>query len=69
MASLPDFYPWVKGRFTKGILYLKGGDVVEEIASVMARYKLAKGSVHTWPIDSWLHDPWFEGKLLIHIEA
>ena len=69
VASLPDFYPWVKGRFTKGILYLKGGDVVEEIASVMARYKLAKGSVHTWPIDSWLHDPWFEGKLLIHIEA
>ena len=69
VASLPDFYPWVKGRFSKGILYLKGGDVVEEIASVMARYKLRKGSVHTWPIDSWLHDPWFEGKLLIHIEA
>ena len=69
VASLPDFYPWVKGRFTKGILYLKGGDVVEEIASVMARHKLAKGSVHTWPIDSWLQDPWFEGKLLIHIEA
>ena len=68
VASLPDFYPWVKGRFTKGILYLKGGDVVEEIALVMARYKLRKGSVHTWPIDSWLQDPWFEGKLLIHIE-
>ena len=68
VASLPDFYPWVKGRFSKGILYLKGGDVVEEIALVMARYKLRKGSVHTWPIDSWLQDPWFEGKLLIHIE-
>lgn len=68
VASLPDFYPWVKGHFTKGILYLKGGDVVEEIAGLMSRQRLPKGSVHTWPIDSWLHDPWFEGKLLIHIE-
>ena len=68
VASLVDFYPWVKGHFNKGILYLKGGDVVEEIATVMARHKLAKGSVHTWPISSWLQDPWFEGKLLIHLE-
>ena len=68
VASLVDFYPWVKGHFKKGILYLKGGDVVEEIATVMARHKLANGSVHTWPISSWLQDPWFEGKLLIHLE-
>ncbi len=27
VAALPDFYPWVKGSYNKGILYLKGGDV------------------------------------------
>ncbi len=27
VASLEDFYPWVKGRYSKSILYLKGGDV------------------------------------------
>jgi len=68
VAALPDFYPWVKGKFKRGILYLKGGDVVPEIAAVMARYRLPRGSVHTWPISSWLQDPWYEGKLVIHIE-
>ena len=68
VASLPDFYPWVKGCYRKGILYLKGGDVNPEIAQVMARYHLPKGSVHTWRISSWLDDPWYEGKLVIHIE-
>jgi len=68
VAALPDFYPWVKGKFKRGILYLKGGDVVPEIAGVMARHRLPRGSVHTWPISAWLQDPWYDGKLVIHIE-
>jgi len=68
VASLVDFYPWVKGKYRRGILYLKGGDVVEEIATVMARHRLPHGSVHTWPVSSWLHDPYYDGKLVIHIE-
>ena len=68
VASLPDFYPWVKGSFGKGILYLKGGDVSEEIAAVMGRHRLPAGSVHTWPVSSWLQDSYFDGKLVIYIE-
>lgn len=68
VASLVDFYPWVKGKYCRGILYLKGGDVVPEIAEVMARHKLPRGSVHTWPVSSWLQDPYYDGKLVIHIE-
>ena len=68
VASLPDFYPWVKGKFTDGILYLKGGDVVEEIAEVMARHRLRRGSVHTWPVSAWLHDAYYDGKVVIFIE-
>lgn len=68
VASLTDFYPWVKGRFDQGILYLKGGDVNEEIAQVMARHKIPPRKVHTWPVSSWLKDPYYEGKLVIHIE-
>jgi 16S rRNA (guanine527-N7)-methyltransferase len=67
VASLPDFYPWVKGKFSQGILYLKGGDVNEEISTVMAHHKLARGSVSTWPVSSWLQDPYYDGKLVIHI--
>lgn len=68
VASLLDFYPWVKGKFTGGILYLKGGDVVEELATLMARYRLPSGSVHIWPVSSWLHDEYYDGKLVIHLE-
>ena len=68
VAALPDFFPWVKGKFSQGILYLKGGDVNEEIATVMARHKLPRGSVHTWPVSSWLPDAWYDGKLVVHIE-
>lgn len=68
VASLPDFYPWVKGKFRKGILYLKGGEVNAEISAIMARYRLARGSIHTWRVDSWLPGEWFVGKLVIHIE-
>ena len=57
----------MKGKYTQGILYLKGGDVNEEIAAVMARHKLPRGSVSTWPVSSWLHDPYYDGKLVIHI--
>ncbi len=67
VAALPDFYPWVKDKYTSGILYLKGGDVNEEIAQVMARHRLPRGCVGTWPVDSWLQDPYYQGKLVIHI--
>lgn len=67
VASLVDFYPWVKGRFNERILYLKGGDVNEEIASVMSRHHMKKGSVSVWKVSSWLGEEWFDGKLLIDI--
>ena len=69
VTSLDKFMPWVKGKYKKGILYLKGGDVVEEIAQTMGEFKLKKNSVNVWKINSWLKDEYFDGKLVIHIEA
>lgn len=68
VASLEDFYPWVKGRYSKSILYLKGGDVNEEISTLMARHRMAKGKVSTWHVDSWLEDPYFESKFVLEIK-
>ena len=68
VTSLDNFYPWVKGRFNKGILYLKGGDVNEEISTLMRRERLRQGSVHTWRLDNWLPDEYFNEKYVIHIE-
>ena len=68
VTSLDNFMPWVKGKYNEGILYLKGGDLAEEISTAMARHKMRKGSVHQWPISSWIDDPFFETKHVIYIE-
>ncbi len=67
VASLTDFYPWVKGRYSQSILYLKGGEINEEICALMSRERLRKGSISIWQIGNWLKDPYFEGKFVVDI--
>ena len=64
VTALDNFMPWVKGKYSEGILYLKGGDLTEEIAKA----RLRKGSVHIWSISRWTSDPFFETKQVIFIE-
>ena len=64
VTALDNFMPWVKGKYSEGILYLKGGDLTEEIEKA----RLRKGSVHIWPISKWTSDPFFETKQVIFIE-
>ena len=68
VTSLDNFYPWVRGKFTEGIFYLKGGDVNAEISTLMKKERLKAGSIHTWKIDNWLADEYFAEKFVIHIE-
>ena len=64
VTALGNFMPWVKGKYHDGILYLKGGDLTEEIAQA----RLRKGSSHLWPISDWTDDPFFDTKYVIFIE-
>lgn len=68
VTSLDNFMPWVKGKYSEGILYLKGGDLAEEISTAMAKHKMKKGSINIWQLSSWTADPFFETKQVIHIE-
>lgn len=68
VTALDNFMPWVKGKYSEGILYLKGGDLAEEISTAMSKHKMRKGCVHQWPISSWTDDPFFETKHVIYIE-
>lgn len=68
VTSLDNFMPWVKGKYSEGILYLKGGDLAEEISTAMANHKMRKGSVRLWPISNCTSDPFFDTKFVIHIE-
>ena len=68
VTSLDNFMPWVKGKYTEGILYLKGGDLAEEISTTMSKNRMRKGSVHLWPVSNWTSDPFFDTKYVIYIE-
>ncbi len=68
VTSIENFLPWTNGKYTKGILYLKGGDIAGELGVAMQKYHIPSGKVHTWKIDSWLHDAYFEGKMVIFFE-
>lgn len=68
VTSLENFMPWVKNKYTEGILYLKGGDLTEEISTAMSKFKMRKGSVHIWPINKRINDPFFDTKQVIYIE-
>jgi 16S rRNA (guanine527-N7)-methyltransferase len=67
VTSLDRFYPWVKGKFRRSILYLKGGDVNAEISEMLHRCGLKPDCVRCWKISDWLTDDYFAEKFVIEI--
>lgn len=67
VAAMPTFVSWVKGKIAKksrhalknGILYLKGGDLEEELA------KYPKAQVFS--LSTYFDDPFFETKKLVYL--
>jgi 16S rRNA (guanine527-N7)-methyltransferase len=70
VTQLKDFYPWVKGKFTKstanklpsGILYLKGGDLEQEIAE-------AGLAVQQYFLKNYFEEEFFETKQVIYVKG
>ncbi len=68
VTRLVDFYPWVRNKFLQknknaiqnGILYLKGGDLQEEI-------KEARLKVEIFPLSAYFEEDFFETKQLVYI--
>lgn len=69
VTSLENFLPWVKGKYTRGILYLKGGDLAEEISRAMQTQHFPAGFIRIWKISDWIDNPFFETKMVLHIPA
>jgi len=69
VTYLPDFVRWVAYKFHRksfnslpnGILYLKGGDITEELQAV----KRLKKKVYT--LDKYFDEPFFETKKIVHL--
>jgi len=68
VTRLIDFYPWIKGKFKRdskhaianGILYLKGGDLKEEIAESRLKAEL-------YPLSAYFTEEFFETKYVVYI--
>lgn len=68
VTRLSEFYPWVKGKFEKksvntiqnGILYLKGGDLAEEIKESGLKTELI-------PLSRFFKEDYFDSKFVVYI--
>lgn len=67
VTSLENFLPWVKGKYTEGILYLKGGDLEDEIRTAADRHHIKRKDIQIWPISRCTDDPFFETKHVVYI--
>lgn len=68
VTRLSEFYPWIKGKFEKksmntiqnGILYLKGGDLQEEIKESGLKAELI-------PLSQYFKEDYFDTKFVVYI--
>jgi len=68
VTRLKEFYQWVHRRTKKqsahalhnGILYLKGGDLDEELKELKKLYNL-------YPLSSYFEEPFFETKQIVYV--
>jgi 16S rRNA (guanine527-N7)-methyltransferase len=68
VTRLGEFYPWIRDKFAKenvnairnGILYLKGGDLTEEI-------KESKLKAELYPLSDYFEEEFFETKFVVYV--
>lgn len=69
VTAMPAFLPWTKNKFLKknknefpnGILYLKGGDLTEELSSI-------KQTIKEFPLTDYFSEEFFETKKVIYVK-
>ena len=68
VTRMAPFYAWVADKFEarskhalpNGILYLKGGDLIEELDECQKPYTM-------YPISRFFAEPFFETKMVVHV--
>ena len=68
VTSLDNFIPWVKGKYSEGILYLKGGDLEEEISQARKKSKIRPSAIFQKEITDWFSDEYFQEKKVLLIK-
>ena len=69
VTRMAGFLSWLDGKIAQdskhdlpnGVLYLKGGDLEEELSEVEAYCQVT-------PLATWFADPFFETKQVVHVD-
>lgn len=73
VTDLGNFLPWVKGKYGKGVIYLKGGDLnpggnlYQELENAASKCRIEKKKMTFCPIEMWFADEFFKEKYVIYI--
>lgn len=73
VTDLGNFLPWVKGKYGKGVIYLKGGDLNPggnlylELENAASKCRIEKKKMTFCPIEMWFADEFFKEKYVIYI--
>lgn len=67
VTDLQNFLPWVKGKYGRGIIYLKGGDIDAELDNALKKNKIHKNNLFVKEISEWFDEEFFNQKKVIYI--
>lgn len=71
VTQLKDFYPWIRGKFKKhtqhsmpnGVLYLKGGDLTEELKASQLKH------IQLYSLKDYFEEEFFDTKFVVYFPA
>lgn len=67
VTDMTEFYGWIKGRYNRSLICLKGGDVEAEIDACIARHHVDATKVTIFDLDFWYEEEFFLGKKMVII--
>lgn len=67
VTDLQNFLPLVKGKYRRGIIYLKGGDLAFELDNALKKNKIPERNLFVKDISEWFEEEFFEQKKVIYI--
>ncbi len=67
VTELKNFIPWIKGRYTQGAVFLKGGELVQEVAMAVRMFRLDSRKIDIFSVSSWFKEEYFAQKQLLSI--
>ena len=68
VTELQLFLPWIWKKVDKGVIYLKGGNLAEEMAQAAKAAKTDMKNISKTEISSLFKEEWFKEKSIIFVK-